>query len=196
MKTLLIIDLQNDFLPGGSLEVRDGDKIINPINELMESYDHIIATKDWHPENHISFASNHQGLEVGQILEINGLSQILWPDHCIQNTFGSEFPKELNQNKIDKIIYKGSDKDVDSYSGFYDNSKNAPTELRDYLKSKGIKKIDCVGLTTEYCVKFTAIDSVKEGIDTRVILKCTKGINKNDTRDAIEEMRNNKVIMI
>ena len=196
MKTLLIIDLQNDFLPGGSLEVRDGDKIINPINELMESYDHIIATKDWHPENHISFASNHQGLEVGQILEINGLSQILWPDHCIQNTFGSEFPKELNQNKIDKIIYKGSDKDVDSYSGFYDNSKNAPTELRDYLKSKGIKKIDCVGLTTEYCVKFTAIDSVKEGIDTRVILKCTKGINKNDTRDAIEEMRNNRVIMI
>tara|TARA_B100001057_G_scaffold117986_1_gene116564 strand:+ start:22947 stop:23537 length:591 start_codon:yes stop_codon:yes gene_type:complete len=196
MKTLLIIDLQNDFLPGGSLEVRDGDKIVNPINELMESYDHIIATKDWHPKNHISFASNHQGLEVGQILEINGLSQILWPDHCIQNTFGSEFPKELNQKKIDKIIYKGSDKDIDSYSGFYDNSKNAPTELRDYLKSKGIQKIDCVGLTTEYCVKFTAIDSIREGIDTRVILKCTKGINKNDTRDAVEEMRNNKVIMI
>ena len=196
MKTLLIIDIQNDFLPGGSLEVRGGDEIIDPINDMMDNYDHIIATKDWHPNDHISFASTHPGYEVGQSLKTNGLEQILWPDHCVQNTYGAKFPNTLHHKKINKIIYKGRNKDLDSYSGFFDNAKESATELSEHLISKGINKIDCVGLATEYCVKHTAIDSVNEGFDTRVILKCTKGLNKNDIKVAVEDMRNNNIVMI
>ena len=99
MKALIIIDIQNDFLPGGSLEVKEGDKIITLINEMMDNYDHIIATKDWHPSNHVSFASNHPGKEIGDIIKVNGLNQILWPDHCVQDSYGSVFPKELNHEK-------------------------------------------------------------------------------------------------
>ncbi len=196
MKALIIIDIQNDFLPGGSLEVKDGDKIITLINEMMDNYDHIIATKDWHPSNHVSFASNHPGKEIGDIIKVNGLNQILWPDHCVQDSYGSEFPKELNHEKINNIIYKGKNKNIDSYSGFYDNSKGASTQLSEYLKSKGIDKIDCVGLATEYCVKYTAIDASIEGFNTRVLLKCTKGINQNDIKSAIDEMRSNNVVII
>jgi len=196
MKTLLIIDVQNDFLPGGSLEVRDGDKIIEPINQLMNHYDYIIATKDWHPKDHISFVSNHLNKEVGEIIKHNNTNQILWPEHCIQNTYGSEFPKKLNHKNIDKIIYKGTNKDIDSYSGFCDNAKNASTELNEYLINKGVEKIDCVGLATEYCVKFTAIDSATKGYSTRVIINCTKGLNNNDIRNSIEEMRSNNIVII
>ena len=121
MKALIIIDIQNDFLPGGSLEVKEGDKIITLINEMMDNYDHIIATKDWHPSNHVSFASNHPGKEIGDIIKVNGLNQILWPDHCVQDSYGSEFPKELNHEKINNIIYKGKNENIDSYSGFYEN---------------------------------------------------------------------------
>lgn len=196
MKALIIIDIQNDFLPGGSLEVKEGDKIITLINEMMDNYDHIIATKDWHPSNHVSFASNHPGKEIGDIIKVNGLNQILWPDHCVQDSYGSEFPKELNHEKINNIIYKGKNENIDSYSGFYDNSKGASTQLSEYLKSKGIDKIDCVGLATEYCVKYTAIDGSIEGFNTRVLLKCTKGINQNDIKSAIDEMRSNNVVII
>ena len=195
MKALIIIDIQNDFLPGGSLEVKDGDKIITLINEMMDNYDHIIATKDWHPSNHVSFASNHPGKIIGDIIKINGLNQILWPDHCIQDSYGSEFPKELNHEKINKIIYKGKNKNIDSYSGFYDNAKGS-TQLSEYLKSKGIDKIDCVGLATEYCVKYTAIDASTEGFNTRVLSKCTAGLNRNDIKSAIDEMRSNNVVII
>ena len=196
MKALIIIDIQNDFLPGGSLEVKEGDKIITLINEMMDNYDHIIATKDWHPSNHVSFASNHPGKEIGDIIKVNGLNQILWPDHCVQDSYGSEFPKELNHEKINNIIYKGKNKNIDSYSGFYDNAKGASTQLSEYLKSKGIDKIDCVGLATEYCVKYTAIDASKEGFNTRVLSKCTTGLNRNDIKSAIDEMRSNNVVII
>ena len=196
MKTLLIVDIQNDFLPGGSLEVKDGDKIIDPINEIMDDYDHIVATKDWHPADHVSFVDSHIGKKVGDIIKVNGVDQILWPRHCVQDTFGADFPNNLNYEKINKIIYKGTNKDIDSYSGFYDNAKGATTHLSEYLKSKGIDKVDCVGLATEYCVKYTAIDASREGFSTRVKLKYTKGLNQNDINQAIEEMRSNKIVMI
>ena len=196
MKTLLIVDVQNDFLPGGSLEVKDGDKIIDPINEIMDDYDHIVATKDWHPADHVSFVDSHIGKRVGDIINVNGIDQILWPRHCVQDTFGADFPNNLNHEKINKIIYKGKNENIDSYSGFYDNSKGASTQLSEYLKSKGIDKIDCVGLATEYCVKYTAIDASIEGFNTRVLLKCTKGINQNDIKSAIDEMRSNNVVII
>ena len=170
MKALLVIDVQNDFLPGGKLEIKGGNQIISKINDIMNSYNLIVATKDWHPENHISISSNHEGKNVGDIIKHNGINQILWPNHCIQETFGSKFPKELNHNKINKIIYKGTNKDIDSYSGFNDNAKDASTELSIFLKDKGVDKLDCVGLATEYCVKHTALDAVKEGFNTRVIM--------------------------
>ncbi|MEC7857786.1 MAG: bifunctional nicotinamidase/pyrazinamidase [Bacteroidota bacterium] len=196
MKALLVIDVQNDFLPGGKLEIKGGNQIISKINDIMNSYNLIVATKDWHPENHISFSSNHEGKNVGDIIKHNGINQILWPDHCIQETFGSKFPKELNHNKINKIIYKGTNKDIDSYSGFNDNAKDASTELSIFLKDKGVDKLDCVGLATEYCVKHTALDAVKEGFNTRVIMSCTKGLSNNDIKDAINEMRLNGIVII
>ena len=196
MKTLLIIDVQNDFLPGGSLAVPEGNLIIERINDIMENYDLIVATKDWHPKDHISFASTHKGKKIGDTIKLNQNTQILWPDHCIQNDIGSEFPKLLNSKKINKIIYKGSDKNIDSYSGFCDNEKNLPTELKDYLKSKRVEKVDCVGLATEYCVKFTAIDSIREGFYTRVISKCTKGLIEEDIKKSLEEMRSLGIVII
>jgi nicotinamidase/pyrazinamidase len=196
MKALLVIDVQNDFLPGGKLEIKGGNQIISKINDLMNNYNLIVATKDWHPENHISFSSNHEGKKVGDIIKYNGINQILWPNHCIQESFGSKFPKELNYNKINKIVYKGTNKDIDSYSGFNDNAKDASTELSVFLKDKGVDKLDCVGLATEYCVKHTALDAVKEGFNTRVIMSCTKGLSNNDIKDAINEMRINGIVII
>ncbi len=196
MKALLIIDIQNDFLPGGSLEVKEGDLIISKINEIISNYDLVIATKDWHPENHVSFASNHEGKNVGDLINVNGFNQILWPDHCIQDSHGAKFPKELNCNKIDKIIYKGTDSDVDSYSGFNDNAKDTSTELSNFLKDKRIDKLDCVGLATEYCVKYTALDAIQEGFSARIIVSCTKGLSQNGIEDAIDEMRLKGIVII
>ena len=180
MKALVIVDLQNDFLPGGALEVPEGDIIVERINDILNNYDLIIATKDWHPEDHISFASNHKNKDVGDVINYEGTNQILGPDHCIQKSPGSDFPKNFNSSKIKKIIYKGQNSNIDSYSAFYDNSKNASTGLADFLRIKKVEKVDFVGLASEYCVKFTALDSVREGFYTRVITKCTKGLNEND----------------
>ena len=121
MNALILIDIQNDFLPGGSLEVPKGDEIIDNVNFIMDNYNIVVATKDWHPKDHISFASNHKNKNVGQIIKINNLDQMLWPDHCIKDSKGSEFPKKLNSYKIHKIFYKGVDSDIDSYSVFYYN---------------------------------------------------------------------------
>ena len=134
MNALILIDIQNDFLPGGSLEVQKGDEIIDNVNSIMDNYNIVVATKDWHPKNHISFASNHKNKNVGQIIKINNLDQMLWPDHCIKDSKGSEFPKKLNSHKIHKIFYKGVDSDIDSYSGFYDNGKIRSTGLSNFLK--------------------------------------------------------------
>lgn len=196
MKALLVIDIQNDFLPGGSLEVKEGDLIISEINEIMSNYDLIVATKDWHPKNHISFASSHSNKNVGDIVNVNGVKQILWPDHCVQDSYGAKFPHKLNFNKIDEIIYKGTARDVDSYSGFNDNTDGASTELTKFLKDKRVDKLDCVGLATEYCVKHTALDAIQEGFSARVIMRCTKGLSKNDIEDAIDEMRLKGIVII
>ena len=196
MKALVIVDLQNDFLPGGTLEVPEGDKIIDKINDILDNYDLIIATKDWHPKDHISFASNHKNKYVGDIISSKGINQILWPDHCVQQSSGSDFPENLNSSKIKKIIYKGQNPNIDSYSAFYDNAKDASTGLTDFLKERKIEKVDYVGLATEYCVKFTALDSVNEGFYTRVITKCTKGLNENNCKLAFDEMRNKGIVLI
>ena len=196
MKTLVLVDIQNDFLKGGSLAVPEGEKIIKPINKIIKQYDLVIATKDWHPKNHISFASNHSDKKIGDIINVNGVDQVLWPDHCIQNSYGSDFPEQLDISKLAKVIYKGSDANIDSYSGFFDNGHFRSTGLSDYLKSKYVYKIDYVGLATDYCLKYTAIDSVSEGFKTRVLINCIKGIEEKGCELALNEMKSKGIELI
>ena len=196
MKTLVLVDIQNDFLKGGSLAVPEGEKIIKPINKIIKQYDLVIATKDWHPKNHISFASNHQDKKIGDIINVNGVDQVLWPDHCIQNSYGSDFPEQLDISKLAKVVYKGSDANIDSYSGFFDNGHFRSTGLSDYLKSKYVYKIDYVGLATDYCLKYTAIDSVSEGFKTRVLINCIKGIEEKGCELALNKMKSKGVELI
>ena len=196
MKALVIIDVQNDFLINGSLEVPDGNDVIEPINEIIKNYALVVATKDWHPLDHVSFASNHQGKKIGDVVKVNNLDQILWPVHCVQESKGSDFPTTLNIKAINKIIYKGTNSQIDSYSGFHDNGKIRSTGLSDYLKAKNITSIDYVGLVTEYCVKFTVFDSIKEGFKSRVILKGIKGINLEESNKALNEMESKGIDLL
>ena len=196
MKALVIIDVQNDFLISGSLEVPSGNDVIEPINEIIKNYALVIATKDWHPLDHVSFASNHQGKNIGDVVKVNNLEQMLWPEHCVQESRGSDFPTTLNFKAINKIIYKGTNSQIDSYSGFHDNGKIRSTGLSDYLKAKNVTSIDYVGLVTEYCVKFTVFDSIEEGFKSRVILNGIKGINLEESNKAIKEMKSKGIDLL
>ena len=196
MKALVIIDVQNDFLINGSLEVPDGNDVIEHINHIIKNYALVVATKDWHPLNHVSFASNHLGKKIGDVIKVNDIDQILWPNHCVQESKGSDFPATLNINTINKIIYKGINSQIDSYSGFYDNGKIRSTGLSDYLKTNNVTSIDFVGLATEYCVKFSVLDSIKEGFKTRVILKGIKGIDFKESSKALNEMKSKGVDLL
>jgi nicotinamidase/pyrazinamidase len=191
MKALVVVDVQNDFLPGGALEVRHGDQIIPVINEIIEKFELVVATKDWHPADHKSFASQHDGKNPGDMVKLKDLDQVLWPDHCVQGTGGAEFSKELNQSKTQKIFVKGTDSEIDSYSGFFDNGHLKSTGLSDFLRKATVREVYIVGLATDYCVKYTALDSIKEGFQTFVIVDATKAVNlkSNDYEEAIEEMQ-------
>jgi len=188
MKTLVIIDVQNDFLLNGSLQVPSGNDVIEPINQIISNYELVVATKDWHPLNHVSFASNHPGKKIGDTVKVNDIDQMLWPNHCVQESRGSDFPVHLNTKTINKIIYKGINSEVDSYSGFHDNNKIRSTGLSGFLKTKNVTSVDYVGLATEYCVKYTVLDSIEEGFKTSVILDGIKGINPEESNKALKEM--------
>lgn len=177
-KALIIVDVQNDFCENGSLAVPDANSIIPYINILMEEneYDQIILTQDWHPSNHKSFASNN-GQKVGDTIILNGIPQFMWPDHCVQGTFGAEFHKDLNQDKVTHIVQKGTKTDFDSYSGFQDNNHFIKTDLADFLKYHDIKLVEIVGLALDYCVKFTCLDAVNEGFITCLHFNGTKAVN-------------------
>ena len=189
MEALLIVDLQNDFLPGGSLSVPNGNSIVEIINNLLPYFNLIVATKDWHPKNHKSFASFHKK-KPGEIIDLKGVQQILWPDHCIQETLGSEFSSTLKSEKITKIIYKGTDPNIDSYSAFFDNKKLKKTDLDAYLKSKNIDTLYVVGLATEYCVLYSVLDALDLGYNVKVIVDACRGldINKGDVKKAEAHM--------
>ena len=184
-KALIIVDVQNDFCESGSLAVPQSNSIIAVINELMISgdYDKVIATQDFHPSDHMSFASNNNA-ELFSDLELdNGEIQKMWPDHCVQGTLGADFHKDLNLKTIDKIVKKGMHSNIDSYSGFFDNDKSSKTELDDYLKINNIVEVDIVGLALDYCVSDTALDSKKLGYKTNILIKGTKATGLIDSED-------------
>ncbi len=191
MRVLLLIDIQNDFLDGGALAVPGGNSVIDIANQAMESADHVVATQDWHPADHGSFASQHD-LNVGQTFELEGLPQVAWPDHCVQGTAGAEFASQLNHDKIDHVARKGTDKSIDSYSGFFDNGHRQSTGLHDYLQSIGATELSVMGLATDYCVKFTVLDALDLGYPTKVILAGCRGVDLNDgdVDASISEMKN------
>lgn len=169
MKTLILVDVQNDFIPGGSLEVPGGDRIIGPINRIMGRFDLVVATQDWHPTDHVSFASCHPGKKPFDMVEIKGMNQTLWPDHCVQGTGGAEFHPDLGQDRIEAIIRKGMNREVDSYSAFYDNAHLRTTGLAGYLREKGAQDLYFGGLAADICVYFTVKDALEEGFSASVI---------------------------
>ncbi len=190
MKTLIIVDLQNDFMPGGSLGVPEADLIVPLINKIMPHFSLVLATQDWHPADHVSFATNHPGKKPGDVIEVKGISQILWPVHCVRNTKGAELVKGLNKEKIESIFYKGTDKWIDSYSAFFDNARRKSTGLYDYLHSRGIKEIHIVGVATDYCVLYSTLDALDLGLSVTVISDACRGINlyPGDVEEAFSKM--------
>ncbi len=198
MKALILVDLQNDFCFGGALAVNDGNAVIPIANELMDDFDLVVATQDWHPANHESFAAVHYFRRPGQVIDLYGLEQVLWTIHCVQGTFGAEFVNNLNTKKIDKVFQKGTDVKVDSYSGFFDNGKRGSTGLHDYLQKKGVTEVSVMGLALDFCVKFTAADAVDLGYKTNLILNGCRAVNLNegDDRKAVQYLKNKGVSII
>jgi len=186
MKALVIIDMQNDFMPGGALAVPGGDQIIPLVNKLQEKFDLVIATQDWHPENHSSFADNHHDKENFDTTVIDGVEQTLWPVHCIQTTDGADFHPHMNAAKIEAIFRKGTDPKIDSYSGFYDNAHKKSTGLAGYLKGKGITSLYFCGLAAEFCVSYSVLDAIEEGFKVTLYEDATRALD-NDAFDLMKD---------
>ena len=175
MKALVIIDVQNDFCPGGALAVPEGDAVVPVINEIGNGYDVLVATRDWHPEGHVSFASRH-GKEPGTQIKLDIGEQMLWPDHCRQSSRGADFHPDLDIRRVRCIIHKGFRPELDSYSAFYENDGSTSTGLGAYLNGLGVKEVHLCGLATDYCVAFSALDAVREGFETSVLLEACRGV--------------------
>lgn len=190
MKALLIVDIQNDFCPGGKLAVQEGDQVVPLINKIAAQFDMVIATQDWHPAGHSSFASTHPGKNPYDTITLDYGTQVLWPDHCMQGTYGGDFHPELKTEPIQLIIRKGFRKNIDSYSAFYENDQKTVTGLKGYLKNRGIDTLYICGLATDFCVKWSALDGIKEGFKVTVIEDASRGIDLNGSLDkAWEEMQ-------
>ncbi|HNL06271.1 MAG TPA: bifunctional nicotinamidase/pyrazinamidase [Chitinophagales bacterium] len=190
MKALILVDIQNDFVEGGALAVPDGNAVVSIANRLQKVFPLVIATQDFHPSDHASFAANHSGSEIGDVIDLYGLLQILWPVHCVQGTTGAAFVDSLDMSAVQAIFPKGTDPSIDSYSGFFDNSKRKATGLHEYLQEKGVTEVYVVGLATDYCVKYTALDSAALGYQTFVVADACRGVNiqPNDSDDALRVM--------
>ncbi|MEP9372272.1 bifunctional nicotinamidase/pyrazinamidase [Mesorhizobium sp. KR1-2] len=176
-EALIVIDMQNDFCPGGSLPVAEGDKIVPLINEMIGDFEHVVLTQDWHPANHSSFASKHPGKQPFETVEMPYGQQTLWPDHCVQGSGGAAFHPALKWSKAELVIRKGFRKGIDSYSAFFENDRKTPTGLAGYLKERGIGKLTLVGLATDFCVAYSALDAVEQGFETTVRLDACRAID-------------------
>jgi nicotinamidase/pyrazinamidase len=191
MKALIIVDLQNDFLPGGALPVPHGDEVVPLANELQRHFDLVVATKDWHPPDHGSFAENHPGKKPGDRIILDGIEQILWPVHCVQNTRGAEFAPSFDTSRIAHVFHKGTERNIDSYSTFFDNAHRRHTGLAHYLEKRAIKDIYLMGLALDYCVKYSTLDARQLGLNTFVIIDGCRGIElePGDIARALDEMK-------
>ena len=191
MNALILTDLQNDFCPGGALAVPQGDRVMGVANRLQPHFDLVVATQDWHPADHGSFAANHPGKKPGDAIVLDGIEQILWPAHCVQGTPGAELHPDLDRQHIARVFRKGTDPKIDSYSGFFDNAHRKATGLGDYLGGQGVTDVYACGLATDYCVKYTALDSVELGFRTHLIEDACRGVelSAGDVQRAIDAMR-------
>jgi nicotinamidase/pyrazinamidase len=191
MRALILVDIQNDFLPGGALAVADGDAVVPVANALMPDYDLVVATQDWHPADHRSFASQNPGRRVGELAELGGLPQVMWPDHCVQHSSGAELAPGLLRAGVHRVFPKGTDPQIDSYSGFFDNGHLRATGLGQHLSTSGVDSVDIVGLATDYCVCFTALDAAALGLKVRVLLPGCRGVElqPGDVAAAVARMR-------
>ena len=198
MNALVLVDLQNDFLPGGPLPVPQGDAVVPLANSLQGAFKLVVATQDWHPPNHGSFAANHPGRKPGDVIRLKKLPQTLWPVHCVQRTRGAQLAHGLMLNRVNKIFRLGTDPDIDSYSGFFDNGHLQTTGLHEYLKDKGAAAVYVLGLATDYCVKYTALDAVALGFKTFLIEDACRGANlqPDDVPRAFEEMKHAGVTIL
>jgi nicotinamidase/pyrazinamidase len=198
MQALILVDIQNDFLSGGALAVAHGDEVVPVANRLMPQYDLVVATQDWHPADHQSFASQHPGRSVGEVIDVDGLEQTLWPDHCVENTPGAELAAELNVRGIQHVVRKGTGRRIDSYSGFFDNGRRKATGLEAYLRQRAVTDVDVMGLATDYCVKATALDAAALGFKTRVIAEGCRGVElaPGDCEMALALMRARGIMLI
>ncbi|MSP56374.1 MAG: bifunctional nicotinamidase/pyrazinamidase [Myxococcales bacterium] len=190
MNALLLIDIQNDFLPGGALAVSHGDEVIAAANRLISGFPLVIASQDWHPAGHGSFASAQGGVP-GTLGTLAGLTQVLWPDHCVQGTRGADFAAALDMRRVEAIFRKGVDPTVDSYSAFWDNGRRRSTGLAGYLRERGVSCVTVCGLATDYCVRFTALDAVDAGFEVTLALGACRGVElaAGDVERAVEELR-------
>ena len=191
MKALAVIDLQNDFCPGGELAVRRGDEVVAVANRLSPLFPLVVASQDWHPADHGSFAVNRPGRQIYEVDELGGLPQVLWPAHCVQGSPGAEFHPGFDRTHVTRVFQKGTDPGIDSYSAFYDNGRRKSTGLGDYLREQGVRELTIMGLATDYCVRFTALDGLWLGFEIVVVEDGCRAVElvEGDGARAIEEMR-------
>lgn len=198
MKALIIVDMQNDFFPGGALPVATAPQVLPIFEKLLKyPFDVIVASKDWHPKDHASFASMH-GKKPGQVVKLGDIEQMLWPDHCVQGSTGADFYPKWDASGVQKIFYKGTNKDVDSYSTFFDNQHLKSTGLADYLKENQVDTVYVAGLATDYCVKYSVLDALKLGFKTIVISDACRGVNlqSDDSDKAFKNMQQAGAVII
>lgn len=186
MNALIIVDVQNDFLPGGNLAVENGFNIFPAINAIQQKFDLVVATQDWHPADHKSFASNYTGKKIFDEIELGGLTQVLWSDHCVQESPGSAFSEKLDTKKIEAIFRKGMDKEIDSYSGFFDNGKKKATGLAPYLSGRKVTSVFVAGLAADFCVYFTARDALDLGFGASIITDATMAIDNKTLQNKFD----------
>ncbi|HEY6881933.1 MAG TPA: bifunctional nicotinamidase/pyrazinamidase, partial [Polyangiales bacterium] len=176
MDALILVDLQNDFCPGGALAVNEGDRVVPIANALARKFELVVATRDFHPSTHLSFAVNHPGRHAYDVIDLDGLPQVLWPPHCVQGSAGCDFHPALERAHIDAVFPKGTDARIDSYSGFYDNGHRKATGLGDYLQARGVERVWVLGLATDYCVKWTALDARTLGLEVHLVEDGCRGV--------------------
>ena len=187
---LIVVDVQNDFCPAGALEVPDGDAVVEKINRLADKFQVKVFTQDWHPSDHASFAANHAGKQAFDTIDLSYGTQVLWPSHCVQGTQGAEFHAELETSKADVIVRKGFRAEIDSYSAFFENDRETPTGLEGYLRSRGVEKIFCAGLATDFCVRYSAVDAARLGFEVALIEDACRAIDLDGSLGAaMKEMR-------